>query len=183
MTLPDNTAQDAATYKANIDSTAADHETRVGLTLESPIATTSGTAIALNEATPSWVKRINVMFNAVSADATALPVLRIGDSGGYEATNYVGGVNVNTSTTNVSSGFGLYVSSAASTELNGFGSLVLMDASTNTWCWSALITNASGGAVSCASVKSLSAALDRIQLTTNAGTAVFDNGSVSISYE
>ena len=30
MALPDYTTQDPATYKANIDSTAADHETRVG---------------------------------------------------------------------------------------------------------------------------------------------------------
>lgn len=30
MTLPNSTTQDAATYKANIDATAADHDTRIG---------------------------------------------------------------------------------------------------------------------------------------------------------
>ncbi|MFA6042031.1 MAG: hypothetical protein WC733_11070, partial [Methylophilus sp.] len=64
-----------------------------------PIATsiTSGTAIATTSGTtqdftsiPSSVKKITLMFSGVSTDGTSNAMIQIGDSGGIEATGYLG---------------------------------------------------------------------------------------------
>jgi hypothetical protein len=47
------------------------------------VATTSGTSIDFTSI-PSWVKRITVMFNAVSTNSTSLPQIQLGTSSGIE---------------------------------------------------------------------------------------------------
>lgn len=150
--------------------------------------TTSGTSIDFTSI-PSWVKRITFTMNGVSTNGTSEPLVQIGDSGGIETTGYLGGQSYLTNGatvtgSNPSTGFGTTASWAATFVLHGIGTLCLMDASTNLWCWSfngALsdhgATMASGG------TKSLSATLDRIRLTTVGGANTFDAGSVNILYE
>lgn len=150
-------------------------------------ASTSGTSIDFTSI-PSWVKRITVMFNAVSTNGTNVPIIQIGSgsvtSSGYTATS---GYAVNaTATTAVAqtTGFPLTGAFAAAAGLTVIATLVLI--SGNTWVFSVTGTQTGGSAaiISGGGVSSaLSGALDRVRITTVGGTDTFDAGSINILYE
>ena len=150
-------------------------------------ATTSGTSHDYTSI-PSWVKRITVMFSGVSTNGTSTPMIQIGDSGGFEATNYLGATGSDSGGGGVwaghNTGFLLFGDIAAAAVFHGIVTLVLLDAATNTWAASIVCgrsdaaINAHGGGS-----KALSATLDRVRLTTVNGTDAFDAGSVNIFYE
>jgi hypothetical protein len=151
-------------------------------------ATTSGTAKDWT-GIPSWVKRVTLMFAGVSTSGTSAPLVQIGDSGGVEATGYLGAASstANGSSPNVSnytSGFGLVGVVSGVTVWHGTMVLTLLDASTNTWTasFSGGLSN-SATAIHGGGSKALSATLDRIRLTTAGGSDTFDAGSASIMYE
>lgn len=151
-----------------------------------PITTTSGTSHDYTSI-PSWVKRITVMFSGVSTNGTSVIQLQIGDSGGIENTGYLGAHSTIASssgvTSNITTGFGVAAPSAAQV-MHGVATIVLLDAATFTWAYSftGAISNA-GNTLWAGGSKSLSAALDRIRLTTVNGTDAFDAGTVNIIYE
>lgn len=184
-----NTADDhLRNFKAAVKATFPNITgpvTSVQAQLNSPIngtavASTSGTSIDFTSI-PSWVKRITVNFAGVSLNATASVMVQIGDSGGIEATSYSGGLAGTAYTTGFavgSSGLG------ASSSLNGIMQLVLVDAATNTWVATGVITDsATPNMVTSAGSKATSATLDRVRITTVAGTATFDAGLVNIQYD
>lgn len=145
-------------------------------------ATTSGTSIDFTSI-PSWVKRITIMLDVVSTNGTAVAIVQIGDSGGIENTGYTSAADIGASTTNLTTGFIIAMSVGSSATLSGAVTLSLMDASTNKWVSTGTIVQASSDLHASAGVKALSATLDRVRLTTEAGTATFDAGSVNILYE
>jgi hypothetical protein len=143
---------------------------------------------------PPWVKRITVMLNNVSLSGTDAITIRIGDSGGLETTGYNGNffsiydsgtINVNDLTDNFQltpSGGG----TSSGTNYFGQAILSLLDASTNTWVITSIVSanstsvtarqgHLSGG-------KTLTATLDRLTVITSGGNT-FDNGTISILYE
>jgi hypothetical protein len=144
-------------------------------------ASTSGTSIDFTSI-PSWVKRITVMFNGVSVSGTSIPMIRLGDSGGIEATSYNGTSGDGTSSLAMSTGFSLsHVNAAVNT---WYGLATICYFGSDTWIFSFvggqagnLATPIAGGA------KTLSATLDRIRITTVNGTDTFDAGSINILYE
>lgn len=162
--------------------------TAAKITSGTAIATTSGTSHDFTSI-PSWVKRITLMFNGVSTNGTSLPIVQIGDSGGIEATSYNGaasGITSAVATENHSTGFKLSVAGIASASniFTGQLTLSLMDSSTNTWAISgSLGLTSSASSVLVSGTKALSAALDRVRLTTVNGTDAFDAGSFNIYYE
>lgn len=143
-----------------------------------PQVTTSGTSIDYTSI-PSWVKRITVCVSGVSTNGTSLPLIQIGDSGGIENTGY-GGTSWDQNTTlhAFSAGFEFASVWGASETATGFCTLVLMNSATFTWAFSAFLGGYGGSGV-----KSLTATLDRLRLTTTNGTDAFDAGSVNILYE
>lgn len=143
-----------------------------------PQVTTSGTSINYTSI-PSWVKRITVCVSGVSTNGTSLPLIQIGDSGGIENTGY-GGTSWDQDTTlhSFSAGFEFASVWGASETATGFCTLVLMNSATFTWAFSAFLGGYGGSGV-----KSLTATLDRLRLTTTNGTDAFDAGSVNILYE
>jgi len=157
-----------------------------GITLGTPVATTSGTAIDFT-GIPAWVKRITVMFQGVSTNGTSLVVIRIGDSGGIESTDYEATSGVVSSlgydTANSTTGFNIDISAIAARTYSGAITLSLVDASTNTWVQSGIVRAGASRCTMSAGHKSLSATLDRVQLTTVGGTDTFDLGTLNISYE
>lgn len=168
-----------ATKKITVDNL----RTAIGPKADAVQATTSGTAIDFTSI-PSWVKRITIGFAAISTSGSSNPMVQIGDSGGIETSGYAG--SARTSTTNVlfTTGFGLLASTAATTVSNGIAVLILIDPSTNTWCFSSVLghsdaaqTSSGGGS------KALSATLDRVRITTVNGSDTFDAGSVNILME
>ncbi|UVC14705.1 hypothetical protein [Mesorhizobium onobrychidis] len=152
-------------------------------------AATSGVAIDFTSI-PDGTRRITVSWADLSTSGTSTPIIQIGDSGGIEATGYLGtaGHITGSDTTNTAAnttGFRLAGSShAAANVLHGSMVLTLIDPATFTWVASMQGSRSDTTIVTFgAGSKSLSAALDRVRLTTLGGTDTFDAGKVNILYE
>lgn len=156
------------------------------------VATTSGTAVAIDEAIPSGTTEIELWVDGISVNGAAQVIFQIGDSGGYETTGYtsVSAIttdgNLNVAET-ASAGFLIFDSAQVVDAMLMTGPIRfrLIDAASNKWVMDGLImrTNvANEGGGPCSGSKSLSAELDRIRITTVAGTAAFDAGSIRIRY-
>lgn len=153
-----------------------------GITLGTPVATTSGTSIDFT-GIPSGIKRITINFEEVSISSISVLLIQIGDSGGLEVSGYACESGNYSGVGGYTTGFGV-VNSAANSKFSGSLILTLLDATTFTWAASGNLGDPAGGqVVSLGGSKSLSAELDRLRLTTLAGTPTFDNGKVNISYE
>jgi hypothetical protein len=153
------------------------------------VASTSGTSIDFTSI-PSWVKRITVMFNAVSLSGNSTIRIQLGTgSTTYTTTGYVTfGVTF--------SGSGL----SGATDTGGFpigqnhtaggvttygGSCVITNVTGNNWSYMAVMGGSSttnGGQLGGGSVP-LGAALTAIRVTTVNGTDTFDAGTINILYE
>ena len=171
-------------YRVNSGATAP--EWSAAITLGTLQATTSGTAITFT-GIPSWAKRVKLMMDGVSTNGVDDLLVQIGDSGGVEITGYVsaGGLVQNAAASAVASstaGF-IMVNGNAANSFYGVMTISLMDTATNLWVAEFSNRTASTATGSGAGSKALSAALDRVVLTTTGGTNTFDAGSVNISYE
>ena len=149
--------------------------------------TASGTAVNFTDI-PAGVKRITVMFSGVSTNGTSTWLVQIGATSfsvtGYLAqSSYAGGTN---SAGGVSSTAGYPIFSGNAANLF-YGHMVLTNITSNTWVSShSLGLNSSGTiyAVAGGGVSpNLSAALDRLRITTVNGTDAFDSGTINIMYE
>jgi hypothetical protein len=150
----------------------------------------SGTAVSATGTSvdftsiPSWVKRITVMFSAVSTNGTSIIQIQLGDSGGIETTGYLGSSLSGASGTLWSTGILTAFSNVAANLASGSATFTLIDSTTNTWCIAGLfyLSNGAGGSQT-AGAKALSGTLDRVRITTVNGTDTFDAGSINIMYE
>lgn len=181
------TGGDPGTGKANFTEIQQNGAAVRPLVLGTLVATTSGTTVDFTSI-PSWARRVTIFLNGVSVNGSAEMLIQIGDGGGIENTGYLGAAtNVTDSATavdNYTAGFGITGSVDAATVLHGSIVLSLIDPANNTW--SAMAVNARSNTDRMgfgAGTKSLSATLDRVRITTVAGTATFDAGSANISYE
>jgi hypothetical protein len=147
------------------------------------VATTSGTSIDFTSI-PSWVRRITVMFDGVSTNGTSPVQIQLGDSGGIETTGYFGDAMAVTGAASAyatySSGF---VSPGSIAAASRFGFLTIVNINSNTWIASGTVGDNATFAGAFQGAKNLSAALDRVRLTTVNGTDTFDAGTVNIIYE
>lgn len=150
--------------------------------------TLTGTAINFTSI-PAWVKRITVLFSSASTNGGDAPLIQLGDSGGIEATGYLGNSGVMTNGTAGSivaytTGFGINGTGSAAKVFHGRLTLELQDASTNTWVADGKFHQSNTTAyVTTGGSKSLSATLDRIRITTEGGTDAYDAGKVNILFE
>ena len=161
--------------------------------LETAVASTSGTSIDFT-GIPSWCKRLTVMFSGVSLSGTDAIILQLGDSGGIEATGYVGNrfdtndagaINV----TAFSTSFLLTSSGGGSSAVNLYSGQVilsLLDASTNTWVMNGSISPTTSSTAARITIfsggKPLSSTLTQLSIG-RSGTNTFDAGTVNILYE
>jgi hypothetical protein len=146
------------------------------------VASTSGTSIDFTSI-PSWVKRITVMFAAVSTNGVNPIQVQLGDSGGIETTSYLGSAwNANTSNGLDTTGFRLFADT--STTQFWSGSAVLSYMGSNTWVIQGSFGRSDGATTSaCGGSKALSDTLTQIRITTLGGTDTFDAGTINILYE
>jgi hypothetical protein len=158
----------------------------ISVTLGTPFATTSGTAIDVT-GIPAGTKRISINFKSVSTNGIDPWLIQLGDSGGVETTGYDSASTNTTSggTGGNSSVAGFIVSTAlASSGNSGTIILTLQNASTNTWCCNgALSRDGASVTIAMSGYKSTSGVLDRLRLTTTGGTNSFDAGEGNITYE
>ena len=172
------------TFSGNVTANGLSTELRP-LVLGTSQASTSGTVIDFT-GIPSWVKRVTVMLSGVSASGASNLELRLGTSGGVEATGYsgttsaIGGVSVGSSLH--STGFLITQGTAGSSVRSG--SIALVNISGNVWVANGVTGNSDGARTDHISgSKSLGGTLDRIRITTVNGTDTFDAGTINIMYE
>lgn len=158
--------------------------------LQTDTAASSGTTVDFTSI-PSWVTRITIMFESVTWDGTQVPLLQIGDSGGFETSGYTGSVSSLINTASVAGaqhgeGFLLSTSNADDRTYNGIIELVLKNAATFTWAMQGDLGLSTGliATLHSAGFKSLSAALTQIRITTAATADDFDGaGSINVIWE
>lgn len=148
------------------------------------IASTSGTSIDFT-GLPTWTRRVIINMSGLSTNGTSNIMVQIGDSGGIETTGYLGCVSNVSGSAAFTTGFGVEVSTAAANIYHGMVILTLLDSATATW-----VASASGSLSNVANVhigsgsKPLSPGpLDRVRITTVAGTDTFDAGLINIMWE
>lgn len=144
----------------------------------SATAITSGTAQEFT-ALPAWLEEFDLIFIGMSTNGTSVPIVQLGDSGGYEATNYYGSVGGSYETADDaqhSTGFALAAANAAARIYHGRLTFTLADRATNTWVVTGGVGQSNAaGAHFVAGHKALSATLDRVRVTTVGGSDTFDS--------
>ena len=153
-----------------------------GITLGTPVATTSGTSIDFTDI-PAGVKRITICFVGVSTTSTSFPLVQLGDSGGIETTGYQSVVGNRAAETQSTAGLVVYQSPSAASSLDGAVILTQENSTNNTWVMNVTMSQRDASISFGAGSKSLSTTLDRVRITTVGGTATFDAGSINISWE
>lgn len=154
-----------------------------GLTMGSPVASTSGASIDFT-GIGSSAKKVFVGLSGVSTNGTSVIILQLGTSSGVEATGYGGGAGSGATFANYTTGFGISDAQIAAAVFHGGFTLHLIDSSTNTWACTNSNSRSDSANVSVGSgSKSLAAVLDRVRLTTVGGVNTFDAGKVNVVWE
>ena len=144
-------------------------------------ATTSGTSFDFT-GIPSWVKRITVMFNQVSLDASEQFLVQLGDAGGIETTGYVSRSSAAGSNNTSTAGFIVRVNGTSNLVS---GIMTIANISGNVWVGSHALDRGANDCSVGGGSKTLSDVLTQIRITAtnDVGGANFDAGSVNILYE
>lgn len=157
------------------------------LTSGTAVASTSGTSVDFT-GIPSWVKRITVMFSAVSTNGTSFYQVQIGagsvtTSGYVSNTNYVNNSANSTTGTSATTGYLIVHDVAAASLYTGVTVLNLINS--NTWVSSGtgLRTGAPQAGIFNSGFIALGGTLDRVRITTVNGTDTFDAGTINILWE
>jgi len=154
------------------------------------VASTSGTSIDFT-GLPSWVKRIVVMFNAVSLSGNSTFRIQLGTGATptYTTSGYVTfGVTFSASGLGAATdtgGFPIGQNQTAAGITTYGGNCMITNVTGNTWSYMAMCGGSSatnGGLLGGGSV-ALGAVLTAVRVTTINGTDTFDAGSINIQYE
>jgi len=150
------------------------------------VTSTSGTAIDFT-GIPSWVKQVKVVFNGVSTNGVSAPRIRLGTSGGFATSGYLGSClgNTTTNVSNVAFSAGFDINDGATAAVTRFGifTFICIDTSNN---WVLSGSQSQGNAASTSVINGtlpLGGTLTQIRITTVNGSDTFDAGSVNIMYE
>ncbi len=155
------------------------------ITAGTAVASTSGTSIDFTSI-PSWVKRITVMLQGVSTDGTSDYWLRLGTSGGFATSGYVGYMARQAAASNSYNAFSqsfVLTNGMLATEVFS-GNIYLTNQTGNVWTMNGQITgsNGTGNMMNMAGYISLSGTLTQVRIT-SATPNNFDAGSINILYE
>lgn len=169
-----------------------------GVPITDPVAlvwTNSG-AINLSSGTPTAVSLASSLSNISTIEgiiiswssntANQSPMIQIGDSGGLESSGYSGEavvISTTAATESHNTGFLITKETDVDAAMAVFFSFTLRHMGSNVWAF-----NSTGSVDSTVSltisngIKTLSAALDRISITTSGGSATFDDGTAYLRY-
>lgn len=156
-----------------------------GITAGTAQVTTSGTEVDFLSL-PAGLKRITIMFNAISLSSTDNILVQIGDSGGIESTGYVSTsaavFGANTTSCDSSTSSFLFRLANATRVISGH--MILTHLGSNLWVSSHSGGSTAGGplAIVGGGTKTLTGELDRVRIAAGGGNTL-DSGSVNIFYE
>jgi len=155
---------------------------------------TSATAVTASDQSeidftsiPSGVKHIKLILSEISNSSTAEDLIaQIGDSGGVETSGYTSTMVYNETGAGQggasrTDGWTLGYRPSASDVMTGVVDFALVDASTYTWCYSAVVKTSTSYVGIGSGSKSLSAELDRVRIKMS-GSQTLDAGKVNIMY-
>lgn len=149
------------------------------------VASTSGSAIDFTSI-PSWVKRVTVALNGVSASGNNVILVQLGTSGGLATSGYAGSNARFTGSTLAASnwgGSGIDIMQAGVAAAAMYGHVILTNISGNIWVISGTLSRYGSDYINVlAGSVTLSGALSSLRLLTTS-TDVFDAGSINIFYE
>jgi hypothetical protein len=151
-----------------------------GITLGTPVASTSGAAIDFT-GLPAGVKRITINFKSVSLNSADLMLIQLGDSGGIETAGYISGCWDGAFAASTA-GFLLMRAGSAAYIMSGTIILSLENSTNWTWCCEGVLLNEAVFCNMCSGIKATSAQTDRVRITSN-GAGTFDGGEINISWE
>lgn len=158
--------------------------TSSGITLGTPVASTSGSAVDFGSL-PAGIKQITITFSGVSFNSTVSLGVRIGTGGTPQTTGYYsryGAISSTANTTtggNSSAGFLFSPLVLAADVYHGQLILTILNSSTNTWaCQGILAASGATNVTMSAGSVSLSGTLDIVRIY--GGT--FDSGEINIAY-
>ena len=152
-----------------------------GFTLGTPTATTSGTSFDYT-GIPATARQIIVNFKEVSESAGSTIIIQLGDSGGIETSGYLSATSTGAGATRLTTGF-IVSDPNSNSILNGSYIFTCENTTANTWCGAGTFARSDASSNNFnAGTKSLSATLDRVRITTVAGTGAFDSGEINIAY-
>lgn len=178
--LPDNSVVTADIAAAAVTQAKRSKD----LTSGTAIATTSGTAIDINTAIPSWVRRITIAYSGVSLSGSAHSIIQLG-SGSYTTTGYAStgayaGTGNSAGVASATNGLIAHGGSAT----NAFtGTMTIVAMGSNLWVAShSGALNTTIGAMGGGSI-TLGGTLDRLRITSTNGTDAFDAGFITLLYE
>jgi len=151
---------------------------------ETAQATTSGTSKDFT-GIPAWVKKITIIFNEVSGNASSNMLIQLGTgSTSYTTSGYLstGCVTTTSAVSGGSSTAGFFMfRDTASYGVSGH--MVLTNISANIWISSHAAKISTTAIINGGGSVTLGAALTAVRITTVNGTDTFDAGSVNIIYE
>lgn len=187
--LNDNINSTSTTQAATPNAVKTTYDLANGrsrLTLGTAQNSTSGTSIDFT-GTPSWAKRVTVIFSGVSTNGSSIPMVRLG-AGSIETTGYdsvASSIGTGVATNISTAGFLLNGGGAGGSAAVKSGLMTICNVSGNTWAVSFTGSSGQAGQASCVAggTKTLAGALDRVRITTVNGTDTFDAGSINILYE
>ncbi len=154
---------------------------------------TSGTAVSASGTSvnftgiPSGVKRITVMFQAISLNGSSIPMVQIGAGTTPETTGYLGSVSSMTTgvaTESSTTGFKVFTSGsgATATTISGAMTITLLTGSSWIVTGTTARTDAAQSSVLAYS-KTITGTLGVVRITSVNGTDSFDAGTINIFYE
>lgn len=169
------------------DNTVTPAKLTQKFTVGAAIPTTSGANIDINSVFPSWARHIRLGFVGVSHNGTDPLRFQLGDSGGIENSGYSSNGLLAASGSAAAyaastAGFDTGNPAAATFTLHGIVEFISADGLT--WACVGNLGNPGDGRFSTfGGSKTLSAALDRIRVTTPGGANTFDAGFIIPSWQ
>jgi hypothetical protein len=186
------TANTAGAGVGTTDTQTLTNKTITGAVMTSMASTviTAGTAVASTSGTsidftgiPSWVKQVTILFQGVSTNGTSISLVQLGTSSGVTATGYISSSTTpGIASSNQTIGFPVTAGQDTAMVLNG--AFVVQNISGNIWVATAVTSRSDNNTATLMGGNvTLAAVLDRVRITTVAGTNTYDAGSINILYQ
>jgi hypothetical protein len=157
-------------------------------TMSMPSTITSDTSVGTGTTynitgIPVGVRCVSILFEGVSTNGTSPILVQLGDAGGIETSGYLAESTQSNggSTTSSTAGFPMFQHLAAHS-MAGIMDLRLKDVANFTWVSGHNGRSATNVVLNGGGVKSLSAELTQLRITTVNGSDVFDAGTVALQY-